>query len=334
MVKKLSIRHILIVLLLAIVAVVPAFVTTPYVLGIFVTTFYIGCGALAWSVLGGLTGQISLGHAGFMGLGAYIAALMTTKANLSPWLSMIIVFFAVGLLAACLLAPCFVLTGAYFTLVTIAFSEAFRNLFINWEYAGSGQGILIPIKDNGWAWMRWISKVPYYYIGLVMLVVFFVVLKTIDRTKLGYALKTIREDEDTAKAVGINPFKYKFIATFISAGMIAVVGVFYANYIGYINPDILKNSAGLNYVMPSIIGGIGSIAGPLLGSVILTPLSECLNASLSSIADGLNLVVYAAIVIAIILYKPNGIMGWFDHSKLKKSINAKIDAIDAKLLRK
>lgn len=134
--------------------------------------------------------------------------------------------------------------------------------------------------------------------------------------------------------MGINPFKYKFIATFISAGLIAVVGVFYANYIGYINPDIMKQSQALNYVMPAIIGGIGSITGPLLGAIILTPLSEFLSASLSHIAGGLNLVVYAVIVIAVILFRPTGIMGWFDHSKFRKKINNKFDAIDAKLFKK
>ena len=331
--KHLSIRHILIALLIIVLAIVPAFVTTTYVMGIFVTTFYVGCCTLAWSILGGLTGQISLGHAGFMGLGSYISAILLNNMGISPWISMIIAFVFVGLLTAVLLSPCFVLTGPYFTLVTIAFTEAFRNLFTNWEYAGSGQGILVPIDNDSIFSMRWISKVPYYYIALIMVIVFYLILRIIDRSKLGYAFKTIREDEDTAHAVGISSFKYKFIATFLSAGLIAVVGVFYVNYIGYINPDIFKNANSLDYVMPAIIGGIGSIVGPLLGAGILTPLSEWLNAALSQIA-GLNLVVYAAIVIVVILFQPNGIMGWFTHSKLRKKINNSFDNIDRKLFKK
>lgn len=331
--KHLSIRHILIALLIIVLAIVPAFVTTTYVMGIFVTTFYVGCCTLAWSILGGLTGQISLGHAGFMGLGSYISAILLNNMGISPWISMVIAFVVVGLLTAVLLSPCFVLTGPYFTLVTIAFTEAFRNLFTNWEYAGSGQGILVPIDNDSIFSMRWISKVPYYYIALIMVIVFYLILRIIDRSKLGYAFKTIREDEDTAHAVGINSFKYKFIATFLSAGLIAVVGVFYVNYIGYINPDIFKNANSLDYVMPAIIGGIGSIVGPLLGAGILTPLSEWLNAALSQIA-GLNLVVYAAIVIIVILFQPNGIMGWFTHSKLRKKINNSFDNIDRKLFKK
>ena len=331
--KHLSIRHILIALLIIVLAIVPAFVTTTYVMGIFVTTFYVGCCTLAWSILGGLTGQISLGHAGFMGLGSYISAILLNNMGISPWISMVIAFVVVGLLTAVLLSPCFGLTGPYFTLVTIAFTEAFRNLFTNWEYAGSGQGILVPIDNGNILSMRWISKVPYYYIALIMVILFYLILRIIDRSKLGYAFKTIREDEDTAHAVGINSFKYKFIATFLSAGLIAVVGVFYVNYIGYINPDIFKNANSLDYVMPAIIGGIGSIVGPLLGAGILTPLSEWLNAALSQIA-GLNLVVYAAIVIIVILFQPNGIMGWFTHSKLRKKINNSFDNIDRKLFKK
>ena len=331
--KHLSIRHILIALLIIVLAIVPAFVTTTYVMGIFVTTFYVGCCTLAWSILGGLTGQISLGHAGFMGLGSYISAILLNNMGISPWISMVVAFVVVGLLTAVLLSPCFVLTGPYFTLVTIAFTEAFRNLFTNWEYAGSGQGILVPIDNGNILSMRWISKVPYYYIALIMVILFYLILRIIDRSKLGYAFKTIREDEDTAHAVGINSFKYKFIATFLSAGLIAVVGVFYVNYIGYINPDIFKNANSLDYVMPAIIGGIGSIVEPLLGAGILTPLSEWLNAALSQIA-GLNLVVYAAIVIIVILFQPNGIMGWFTHSKLRKKINNSFDNIDRKLFKK
>ena len=154
--KHLSIRHILIALLIIVLAIVPAFVTTTYVMGIFVTTFYVGCCTLAWSILGGLTGQISLGHAGFMGLGSYISAILLNNMGISPWISMVIAFVVVGLLTAVLLSPCFVLTGPYFTLVTIAFTEAFRNLFTNWEYAGSGQGILVPIDNDSIFSMRWI----------------------------------------------------------------------------------------------------------------------------------------------------------------------------------
>jgi branched-chain amino acid transport system permease protein len=331
--KGFSIRKCIVLTILLILFAVPLFVKTPYGLGIMITTFYTACCAISWYVLGGLTGQVSLGHAGFMGLGSYISALLLTKAGISPWLSIILSFFIVGLLVALLLSPCFVLSGTYFTLVTIAFTEAFRNLFTNWEFSGGGQGVLVPINNKSIASFRWISKIPYYYIGLILVIIYFAILMAIDRSKLGYALKTLREDEDTAHAVGISSFKYKFIATFISAGMVAVIGVFYVNYIGYINADIFKNSNSLDYLMPSIIGGIGNIGGPLLGSFLLTPLSEKLNETLSQ-TPGLNLVVYAVIVILVILYRPNGILGWYQRSEFKKKVSAKLDSIDEKLFKK
>ena len=317
--KKKNLRYWIILAIMVVLAIIPIFIKTPYILGVLITTFYTACCSIAWYILGGLCGQVSLGHAGFMGLGSYISAIFLTKAGINPWISMIISFFLVGLLVAVLMSPCFILTGTYFTLVTIAFTEAFRNLFTNWEYAGGGQGILVPINNNDPLSFRWISKIPYYYIGLVMVVIYFLVLVWIDHSKLGYALKTIREDEDTAHAVGISSFKYKFIATFISAGMIAVVGVFYVNYVGYINSDIFKNGNSLDYVMPAIIGGLGNVAGPLLGSFLLTPLAEWLNSTFSFIT-GLDHVIYAAIAIAVILFQPSGILGIAQRRKIRKAM--------------
>lgn len=329
--KKIGIRQILLLIILVVAACVPLVIKTPYLLSICITTFFIGSCSLSWSILGGLAGQNSLGHAAFMALGAYISTLLLIHGNVSPWISMIIVFFVVGAIAALLLSPCFILRGPYFSLVTIAFSEAFRNLFLNWKFAGQGQGLTLPFGESSFTLIRFSSKVPYYYIALAMLIAFYIVLRKIDLSKLGYALKTIREDEDTANAIGINPLKYKAVATFISAGMIAVSGVFYASYIRYINPDILLSSQSVQYVMPGIIGGLGSVTGPLLGSVILTPLSEYLNATLSNIASGINLVVYAIIIILVILFQPSGIMGWYTHSKFKIKVDHLLNKIDGKI---
>lgn len=160
--KKIGSRQILLLILLLIAAVIPVFVRTPYLLSICVMTFYMASASLAWSILGGLTGQISLGHASFMGLGAYMSTLLLVKLNVSPWISIPLVFLFVGALTALLLSPCFVLRGPYFSLVTIAFGEAFRNLMTNWDFAGKGQGLLLPFGDNSLALLRFKSKVPYF----------------------------------------------------------------------------------------------------------------------------------------------------------------------------
>lgn len=321
---KFTPRLLLLAALLAFMLVFPQIFNRPYLLAIMITTFYIGCASLAWSILGGMIGQVSLGHAAFMGLGAYISTVLLQKLHLSPWLSMIVVFFVVGALIALLMIPCFGLKGAYFSLATIAFGEMFINLFTNWAFVGGGQGLMLGIgKDSFWM-LRFKSKVPYYYVALGMLIAFYIIVRRIDRSKLGYAFKTIREDEGTANAIGINPQRYKTIATFLSAGMVAVVGVFYANYIRYINTDIMSQAESLSFVLPAVIGGVSTVEGPILGALIIVPISQYLSSTLGSVLPGANLVVYACILIGVILFQPAGLLGWFYHSALKKKIDAKM----------
>ena len=322
--KLLKINNQILLALLLILCLVPLFIKTPYIMSIFITTFLTVACSLSWSVLGGLTGQISLGHAAFFGLGAYISTMLLNYLGLSPWFSIIIVFFVVGFIGMIILSPCFVLKGAYFSLVTIAFGEAIRNLFLNWDLAGKGQGLLLKFGTSSVFLMRFTSKIPYFYIALILMFGYYLILRKIDNSKLGYGLKTIREDEDTANAIGINPQKYKLIATFISCGLIAVCGVFYSNYVRYINPDIMMATKSIEFVLPAIIGGLSSVTGPLIGGIILTPLSEYLNSALGNIVSGLNLVVYSSIIILVILYQPSGIMGWFNKSKFKKFLNTKV----------
>ncbi len=329
--KRIGSRQILLAIIVIIVGLMPLYIQTPYILSICIMAFYIGSASLSWSVLGGLTGQNSLGHAGFMGLGAYISTLLLLNFNVSPWISIPIVFVVVGAISALLLSPCFRLRGVYFTLVTIAFAEAFRNLFTNWDYAGKGGGLLLPFGQSDFGMMRFMGKEAYFYLSLGMVILMYIIVKVIDRSKLGYGLKTVREDEDTANAIGINPWKYKVIAAFISCGLTAVCGVFYANYYRFIDPEIMIQTQSVEYILPALIGGLGSVTGPLLGAVIITPISQLLNANLSSIAAGFDQIVYAGILIVVILFQPKGIMGWFNESRLKMKVNRIFDSIDAKL---
>lgn len=329
---KKGIRSILILLGALILALIPTVLKVPYILHICIFAFYMASASLSWSVLGGLTGQTSLGHAAFMGVGAYLSTMLIMKAGISPWISMILVFFIIGLLSVLMFYPCFILRGPYFTLVTIAFGETFRNLFTNWGYVGKGSGLLLPVGPDSFGLMRFTSsKVPYYYIALVMLALFYITVLVLDKSKLGYAFKTVREDEDTANAIGIEPMKYKLAAAFISAGMMAVCGVFYASYYRYIEPDIMMNTYSVEYVLPAVIGGIGNVSGPVLGALILTPLSEYLRANLSSVIPGANLLIYAIILIVVIRFQPKGILGWYEKSRIKGRISGLLDSIDEKL---
>lgn len=314
-----------------ILLLIPCFVKTTYILHILIMTFYIGAAALSWNILGGMTGQVSLGHAAFMGLGAFFTGVLVSKFNISPWISMVLAFFVVGLVSVAIFYPCFILKGPYFTLATMAFAETFRNLFLNWDFTGKAQGILLPLGDDSFAMMRFAGKVPYYFIALGMFALIFFIVRTIDRSKLGYAFKTVREDEDTASAIGINTTKYKLIATFISTGLVAVCGCFYAQYISFIDPDIMSLSYSVEFVMPAIIGGVGTIGGAVLGAFILTPLSEFLRANLSSVLPGANLLVYAVVLILVVRLQPRGIMGWYGTSKLRGKVQHVYSSINEKL---
>jgi branched-chain amino acid transport system permease protein len=296
---------------------VPLFVRAPYILHIFNLTFYLATASMSWSILGGMAGQNSLGHASFMGLGAYISSLLIIKLSLSPWLSLPVAMIATGCMAIVFFYPCFLLRGPYFTLVTIAFGEVVRNFLINWPYANRANGILLPFGEDSFFHFRFFSKVPYFYAGIIMMILVYLFLRKLDKSKIGFALKTIREDEDVAAAIGIYPAKYKVIAVGISAAITAVAGFYYASYLRYIDPDIMLLTYSTEFVLPAIIGGISFVGGSILGAFILVPLSEFLRDMLGNI-PGVNLIVYALILILVIRFQPVGIMGWWHKRKERR----------------
>lgn len=302
----------------------PMMVKSPYILNIFVLVFYMSTLSMAWNLLGGMTGQNSLGHAAYMGLGAYACCLLVVKTNANPWLSAIFGMLVVGLVAGVIFYPCFILRGPYFTLVSIAFGESIRQFIINSEFFGRASGIGLPFGSDSWANFRFGSKVPYYYVGLIMMICVYIIMKKIDRSKMGFALKTIREDEDAAAAIGINPVKYKIMAVVLSAMVAGLVGFFYASYIRYIDPELMIQAKSTESVLPAVVGGAAFVEGPIVGGLIMIPLSEMLRANFSSILPGINMLMYAIALIVVIRFRPTGILGWYMSSSLKTFIDTKI----------
>lgn len=314
-------------LILLVFILIPVFVKSPYVLNVFVLVFYMSTLSMAWNLLGGMTGQNSLGHAAYMGLGAYACCLLITKTGANPWLAAIFGMVVVGLVAGVIFYPCFILKGPYFTLVSIAFGEALRQFIINSSFFGRASGVGLPFGGDSWLDFRFASKVPYYYVGLVMVIGIYLLMKKIERSKMGYALRTIREDEDAAAAIGINPTRYKIMAVVVSAMVAALVGFFYASYIRYIDPELMILAKSTESVLPAVVGGAAYVEGPLVGGLIMIPLSEFLRAKFSSILPGINMLMYAVALLAVIRFRPAGILGWYMHSKVK-------DFVDTKILRK
>lgn len=319
-------RNIAIILgiVLAIFIAIPLFVKTPYIINIFVLVFYVSTMSMAWNILGGMTGQNSLGLAAYMGIGAYTVCLLVSKLGWNPWVCSIFAMIVTGLIAGVIFFPCFILKGPYFTLVSIAFAESLRQFIINSEFFGRASGVGLPFGKDSFALFRFTSKVPYYYAGMIMMIAVYIIMKKIDGSKIGFALKTIREDEDAAAAIGINPTKYKVIAVVISAVVAGFVGFFYASYIRYIDPDLMVQAKSTEFVLPAVVGGAAYVEGPLVGGLIMIPLSEFLRANYARVLPGINMIMYAVVLLVVIRFRPSGILGWYMDSKFKKFIDEKI----------
>ena len=259
----------------------------------------------AWNILGGFAGQLSVGHAAFFGIGAYSAAIIASKTAASPWWGMIVGPVIVLPVALGVGWTCFRLRGPYFTLATIAVSEVVRLIALNWSaLTGGAVGVVIrPSIFSG------TSKVPYYYIILVIAVGTVVLCRTIIKRKLGYYLLAIREDQETAESIGIDTTRYKLIALLISASVTALAGAFYANYFLFVDPSqgatVLTLALSVEIVLMAIIGGQGTVAGPVLGAVLLKVSSEVFR----NVFKQANLLIYGALLIVVILFMPDGLMG-------------------------
>ncbi|HKG22035.1 MAG TPA: branched-chain amino acid ABC transporter permease [Blastocatellia bacterium] len=262
---------------------------------------YVALGS-AWNILGGFAGQLSLGHAAFFGIGAYSTAIIASKSALSPWLGLVVGPVVVLPVALVVGWACFRLRGPYFTLATLAIGEMARLVALNWrDVTGGAVGIVIqPSVFSG------TDKVPYYYIILAVAAGTVALCYRIGRGKLGYFLMAVREDEATAESIGIDTTGYKLRALAASAAITALAGAFYANYFLFVDPAIvLPLALSVEIVLISIIGGLGTVTGPVLGAVLLKLSSEVFR---NYFRDA-SLLIYGALLIIVILFIPDGLTG-------------------------
>ncbi|MEB0055721.1 branched-chain amino acid ABC transporter permease [Variovorax sp. LG9.2] len=270
--------------------------------------------ASAWNLMCGYVGQISFGHSVFSGVGGYASVLLLTGMGLSPWLGMLVGGIAAALLAVAMGYPTMRLRGPYFALTTIAFAEIIRIWFENTDVVfgiplKGAEGLSVPLIGTSWAMFQFESKVPYYYIILVMLVVVMTITWLMERSRLGICLKAIRGDRDAAESLGINPTRYTLTALAMSAFMTALGGSFYAQFIRFINPERnMGTELSIDMALMSIIGGQGTVFGPLLGALFLAPLAEITRTYLGGNFAGLHLALYGLVLIMAVLYLPKGLL--------------------------
>jgi branched-chain amino acid transport system permease protein len=266
--------------------------------------------AQAWNILGGYGGQFSFGHALFFGTGAYAQAIAQLSWGLNAW---------VALGAACALAAGlgavvgaisfrYGLRGSYFALVTLAFAEVFRVLAVSVEFTGGGVGLMVPLRESA-ANLQFGSKRGYLLLVLGFVVAALVVTAWLRHSRFGAWLQAVRDNEDAARAVGVDPFATKLGATVLSAAFMGAGGAFYVQVFQYIDPAIAYGPASsVEALVAAIVGGMGTLWGPLLGAAVLHALAEATR-NLFGALPGLNMVIYGTVLVAIVMFAPRGLAG-------------------------
>ena len=297
--------------LVAALLMLPQVVKNAFALDIFIRILLFSFIGVAWNLMGGYAKQLSLGHAAYFGLGAYTSTIMQIDFNISPWIGMI----AGGVVAMLASLPigwlCFRLRGPYFTIATIATAQALMLIFLKFrDLAWGAEGTTIPNLGSSRLMMQFETKASYYYVVLGLLAIGLAITYRIEKSWMGYYLVAIGEDEDAAEAIGVNAPRIKRDIYMISAFLTALAGTFYVQYIYFIDPATAFNfNISIEAALVSIVGGIGTLWGPVIGTVLLETTSALLQSWLGSTTGGIQLTVYALILMAIILWRPTGLMG-------------------------
>jgi branched-chain amino acid transport system permease protein len=343
---KIAVTPGLITLVVGVLLMLPLFVESTYALHMMILIFISVITGSSWNILGGYTGQYSVGHAAYFGVGAYTTMMLLQFRHVPPWYGVWAGAAAALVIALIIGSICFRLRGPYFVLASIAVAEIVRVSALNLKnFTNGAEGILvteIPSWTIGGVTITdWQSKVPFYYVGLVFALAIILTSRLVRRSKLGYYFQAIREDQDAAHSLGINPTLYKNTALLISAIFTSLAGSLYAVYVGFIDPStVLGLDLSVQILMIGIIGGVGTILGPVIGALVLVPLSEALRSNV--IAQGLinsglvgegsavgaflkenlahaHVLIYGILVVIVILFMPDGVLGFVRRIAVKKA---------------
>ncbi|MFC4166383.1 branched-chain amino acid ABC transporter ATP-binding protein/permease [Teichococcus aestuarii] len=297
--------------LLPLIFLVPLLIGDDFVFHVFITICLYGALATAWNIVGGFAGQLSLGHAIFYGIGAYTAGLLVPL-GVSPWLGMLggaaisaMVGVAIGL-------PCFRLRGPFFALATIAFLQVIRLLALHFTgLTGGAVGLMVPLQ-TGWEWMIFFERWPSLLIAFGLLLLTLGVTAWLRHARFGYYLVATREREPAAAAAGVDTLRVRLYAVALSAALTSMVGTFHGMYLTFIEPEAMFSLAfSVQIAMFALIGGIGTVMGPLLGTLLVVPLTELARGWLGASALGLHGFVYGTVLVLIVLFVPDGLVGLF-----------------------
>jgi len=326
-----------IALAIGLLLLVPLYVESTYALHMMIMVFISVIMGSAWNIVGGYTGQYSVGHAAYFGVGAYTTMTLLQFKGVAPWWGLWAGAGAALITALVIGSICFRLRGPYFVLASIGVAEIFRVCALNLkQFTNGAEGILIteipPLVVFGTLITDWVSKIPFYYTSLFIALLIIFVSWAVRASKLGYYFLAVREDQDAAHSLGINLTLYKNIALGFSAVFTALAGSIYGMYVGFIDPStVLALDLSVQIVMICIIGGVGTIFGPVVGALVLVPLSEALRSNMITdalIKSGIvseespvgaflkehlaqaHVLIYGVLVVIVILFMPQGILGF------------------------
>ncbi len=308
-------RHELVVgaIVLAVTAVLPTLTHDVYTQNLIIITVLFAGLAQAWNILGGYCGQISLGHAVYFGLGGYLSTLLFLKAGIPPTIGMF-AGGALGGLAALLVGwPCFRLSGHYYAIATVVVGEIGYLLFLNWDYVGGATGVYVPFKGESWAALQFrTAKLPYHFVVLGFAAATWLAAFLIEGSRWGYSWRAVRDDVIAARSLGVRIFASKMAATAISGFFTGMGGAIYAQYVGYIDPDsVMAGHLSILIALPAVLGGVGTLWGPLLGAAVLIPVSELSRSYLGGGGRGIDLMLYGGLIMVTALARPQGLVSLF-----------------------
>ena len=311
--KRSSIRIVLPVLCILVFIGVPVIFRNPAFLQLMVLVLLYAYLTTSWNLVGGFAGVLPLGHTLFAGIGAYTSTLLFIELGLTPWIGMFIGAFLAMIAGFLIGLPTLKLRGAYFALSSIAFLEGFRVVTENTKVLfgvkiNGPQGLLLPLKGNSLYYFQFDNKTWYYYTILIMTAIVLYITYKVSVSRLGYYLMAGGEDKEAAEALGVNVFRCKMIAMLMSTFLTALGGTFYAQLVRYIYPrGIMNLEFAFEIAFIAIVGGRGTIAGPILGSFLLVPVAELTRIYLGGSYLGIHLVVYGIVLMLVMIFEPRGI---------------------------
>ena len=278
--------------------------------------------AQSWNVVAGLSGQISLGHAIFFGIGAYSSTVLFAKYAITPWAGLLVGMVLSALAAVAIGVPTLRLRGHYFAIATLLIGTSVQIVFQRWDWVGAASGLYVPlVRTSPWFYLQFhTSKVPYYYLALAAAAAGYFLVWKLRRSRFGFRLQALRDEPDAAASLGIAIARHKVLAFVISGAMMSVAGTFYGQYVLVLDPErLFSTDISIIVLLMTVLGGSGTLWGPALGAAILVPLSEYSRIWFGGTGRTIDLIVYGILILAVCMWRPSGILSLFEERTRRRA---------------